>query len=82
MLFRALRYSSLLGFADVLAFERFDGVLQMFDKLAHDTDCSRLIFDLDRNLSAYVFPLCYFRHTNRVERRTQIRPMPLSQCGR
>jgi hypothetical protein len=35
-----------LGIAD-LAFERFDGFLQVFDKLAHDSDRRRLIFDLD-----------------------------------
>ena len=41
MLFKALRHSSLLGFADDLAFERFNGVLRVFDKLVHKTDSSR-----------------------------------------
>ena len=50
---RALRYSSPLAIASNLAFERFDGVLQVFDQLAHDTDCRRLIFDLDGNLAAH-----------------------------
>ena len=38
-----------LGIADDLAFERFNGVLQVFDKLAPDTDCGRPIFDLNRD---------------------------------
>ena len=50
---RSLAVFVTLGIADDLAFERFHGVLQMFDKLAHDTDCRRLIFDLDGNLAAH-----------------------------
>jgi hypothetical protein len=54
VLFRALRYLSLLGFANDLAFERFDGIPQVFDKLADDADCGRLIFDLDGDLAAHM----------------------------
>jgi hypothetical protein len=36
-----------LGIADDLTFERFDGVLEAFDKLGYDADCGRLILDLD-----------------------------------
>src|SRR5215468_2986033 len=39
----------------------------------HDADYSGLIFDLDADLGAHVFPLCYLWQTNRAERRTQIR---------
>jgi hypothetical protein len=46
-----------LGIADDLAFECFEGVLQAFDKLAHDTDCRRLIFDLDGDLAAHMLIL-------------------------
>jgi hypothetical protein len=42
-----------LGIADDLSFERFDRMLQVFDKPPHDTDCGRLIFDLDGNLAAH-----------------------------
>ena len=41
-----------LGIADDLAFERFDCVLQVFNKLAHDTDRGLLIFDLDGAVAA------------------------------
>jgi hypothetical protein len=41
--------------ADDLAFEGFDGVLQAFDKLAHDTNWRQLIFDLDRDLAAHLW---------------------------
>jgi len=51
---RALRYSSPLAIASNLAFKRFDGVLQAFDKFAHDADCRRLIFDLDGDLAAHM----------------------------
>jgi hypothetical protein len=34
-------------------FERFDRVLQVFDKLAHDIDCRRFVFDLDGYLAAH-----------------------------
>ena len=50
---RALRYSSLFGIADDLAFERFDGILRVVNKLADDTDCGRLIFDLNGDLAAH-----------------------------
>ena len=42
-----------LGIADDLAFERFNGVVQVFDKLAHDSDRRRLIFNLDGDLAAH-----------------------------
>jgi len=49
--FSALRYSSPI--ADDLAFERFDGVLQVFHKLTHDGDRRWLIFDLDGDIAAH-----------------------------
>ena len=52
MPFRALRYSWLLGLR-MLSRLSFDGVLQVFDKLAHDIDRGRLIFDFDGDLTAH-----------------------------
>ena len=53
MVKRSLAVFVTLGIADDLAFERFDGVLQVFHKLTHDGDRRWLIFDLDGDIAAH-----------------------------
>jgi hypothetical protein len=68
MLFKALRYSSLLGFADDLAFERFNGVLQVFDKLAHKLTPVGIEPDYD----VVVRAICFGLLSGRVDRQSSL----------